>query len=236
MYRDFLNMLKLEVNHKRILQQLGFLNSSIDSQMYRSIPKKYIHKRLIAGSLKRNHDLSGIPGFYQEEDWGWSFSTSKGFFIPVFDEVGRIQALSMHLDKEFNGAKDLWFSSKGKINGTAIKNIVVKNNISEDTNTIVLTDNFLLGNYIKETLNIPIIAFSSISNSYQILKILDNTNIQNIIFAFKIGTNGNLDYIIHRVFKDLIPLGYELQVKAIKEFKEVLEENFLTFYELKKVA
>ena len=82
-------------------------------------------------------------------------------------------------------SKDLWFSSKGKINGTAIKNIVVKRNITKDTDTVVLTDNFLLGNYIEEALEVPIIAFSNISNSKQILKILDNTNIQIFYLLLK---------------------------------------------------
>ena len=42
-------------------------------------------------------------GFYQEEDWGWTFMNAKGFFVPVFDEKNRIQALSIHLDEPFNG-------------------------------------------------------------------------------------------------------------------------------------
>ena len=235
-YRDFLNMLKLKNNHRKDLEKMGFLNSDIDEKMYRTIPKDNILRRLTANKLKRKYDLSGIPGFYQNEDWVWNFTAPKGFFIPVFDEEKRIQALSIHLDDEFNGSKVIWFSSKNKINGTAIKNIVVKRNITKDTDTVVLTDNFLLGNYIEEALEVPIIAFSNISNSKQILKILDNTNIQNILFTFKINKNDNLDYIINRVFRDLIPLGYELQVKAITNFKEVLKDDFLTFYRMQKVA
>ncbi len=235
-YRDFLNMLKLKTKHRKELENMGFLNSDIEEKMYRTIPRDNILRRLTANKLKRKYDLSGIPGFYQNEDWVWNFTAPRGFFIPVFDEQKRIQALSIHLDDEFNGSKDLWFSSKGKINGTAIKNIVVKRNITSDTDTVVLTDNFLLGNYIEEALEVPVIAFSNISNSKQILKILDNTNIQNILFTFKVYRNDNLDYIINRVFRDLIPLGYELQVKAITNFKEVLDDDFLTFYKLKKVA
>ena len=85
-YRDFLNMLNLEGHHKSYLQRIGFLNSTIDAQMYRSIPKKKIKRRLIANSLKRKYDLAGIPGFFQEEDWCWTFSAPRGFFIPLFDE------------------------------------------------------------------------------------------------------------------------------------------------------
>ena len=44
-YRDFLNMLKLDYQHKRYLEKIGFLDSSIDNNLYRSIPKKYIKIR-----------------------------------------------------------------------------------------------------------------------------------------------------------------------------------------------
>ena len=67
-------MLPLEMQHKRYLQRIGFLNSSMDAQMYRSIPNKKIKRRLIANSLKIKYDLCGIPGFYQDEDFVWTFS------------------------------------------------------------------------------------------------------------------------------------------------------------------
>ena len=167
-YRTFLNMLKLEKSSRLALNRLGFLNSTIEEQMYRTIPNKSIHRRLIAYRLSKMYDLSGIPGFYQEADFRWTFSAGKGIFIPIFDEEHKIQALSIHLDKPFNNTKDMWFSSKDKINGTGTKNLLSKNNIDENTDTVVLTDNFLLGNYIKASLNVPMIAFSNISNSYQI--------------------------------------------------------------------
>lgn len=235
-YRTFLNMLKLEKSSKVLLNKLGFLNSTIEEQMYRTIPSKNIQKRLIAYRLSKMYDLSGIPGFYQEPDFKWTFSAGKGIFIPVFDEKNKIQALSIHLDKLFNNTKDMWFSSKDKINGTGTKNILNKNNIDENTDTVVLTDNFLLGNYIKASLNVPMIAFSNISNSYQILKVIESTNVDNIIFVFKVGHNDNLDYIINRVFRDLIPLGYNLETKPITDFKNVLNEDFLTLYSLRNVA
>ena len=44
-YRDFLNMLKLEGQHKRYLKNLGLLDSSIDAGLYRTVPKNYIKRR-----------------------------------------------------------------------------------------------------------------------------------------------------------------------------------------------
>lgn len=233
-YRDFLNMLNLETNHKKYLEQQGLLKSSIESQMYRTIPKKYIKRRLVANRLSKRYDLAGVPGFYQEEDRNWTFSNVKGFFVPIFDENNKIQALSIHLDNSFNGSYDICFSSKDKINGTATKNLICRSNITENTETIVLTDDLILGNLIKDTINAPLIAFQSITNSYQILKVLDGTNIKNIIFTVRNEEKQNLDYIINRVFRDLIPLGYNLEMKYIRDYTDILKDDFLYLYTLER--
>lgn len=62
-YREFLGMLKLENQHRRCLKNIGFLDSSIDDGLYRSIPKNYIKRRLIGSSLAKNYNLEGIPRF-----------------------------------------------------------------------------------------------------------------------------------------------------------------------------
>lgn len=225
-YREFLGMLKLELQHKKILKNMGFLESSLESGLYKTVPQNYIKRRLICYNLSRKHKLAGIPGFFQEEDFKWNFSGGKGFFVPVFDKNGFIQGLSIHLDRTFNNTSDIWFSSNNKINGTGTKNWVMKNNIRKNTNSIFLTDNFLLGNLIKETLNYPTIAFQNISNSYGILKEIEETNVTNITFVLRVDHTNNLDYIIRRIFRDLIPLGYNLHVKTISNYKDFFDDNF----------
>ena len=97
----------------------------------------------------------------------------------------------------------------------------MKNNITNKTNSVIITDNFLLGNLIKETINVPMIVFQNISNSYIILREIEKTNIQNILFVFRLPQiNENLDYIINRIFRDLIPLGYNLDIKYINDYKD----------------
>ncbi len=236
-YREFLGMLKLEKQDRNYLNSLGLLDSSIDESLYRSIPNKYIKRRLICYSLSRNFNLSAIPGFYQEEDFKWCFGGYKGFFVPVFNGNGLIQGLSIHLKKPFNNTQDLWFSSSNKINGTSAKSWIMKHNITEDTDSVFLTDNFLLGNLIKEAINAPTIAFQNISNSYSILKEIEGTNIRNIIFVLRIPqSNQNLDYIIRRIFRDLLPCGYSLDVKHITDYKDLFDDKFNVTYTLNKVA
>ena len=230
-------MLKLDIKHKKYLNSIGFLDSSIEKDLYKSIPKNYIKRRLIGYSLAGEYNLCGIPGFYQEEDFRWSFSRMDGFFIPIYDSNGYIQGLSIHLDKEFNKSSDIWFSSSNKINGTSARSWIMRYNITEDSESVLLTDNFLLGNLIKETINAPTIAFQNIANSYTILKEIEGTNIKNITFVLRIPqSNQNLDYIINRVFRDLIPLGYSLDVKYIKDYKDFFEKDFNVTYTLNKVA
>lgn len=107
-------MLKLELKHRNYLKEQGFLDSTIDIQLYRTIPKSYIKRRLIGNILKRKYDLAGIPGFYQEEDFGWTFTNAKGFFIPILDENNKIQGLAIHLNDKINATNDIFFLVKIK--------------------------------------------------------------------------------------------------------------------------
>lgn len=63
-YRTFLNMLKLEGQHRRYLKSVGLLDSSIDAGLYRTVPKKYIKRRLVCSELARKYNLAGIPRIF----------------------------------------------------------------------------------------------------------------------------------------------------------------------------
>ena len=233
-YRDFLSMLRLEVQHKRYLRNMGFLDSTIEDNLYKSVPKNYIKRRMIANNLSKKYKLEGLPGFYQEEDFKWIFSKYNGFFVPVFDANGYIQGLSIHLDKPFNNNQDIWFSSNNKINGTRAKNWIMKSNINQYSTSVILTDSLLLGALAKDITDKSVIAFQNIANSYMILKEIENTQIKDIIFLVR--RNNNLDYIINRVFRDLIPLGYNLDSKYISNYKDFFNDNFNVSNTLNKVA
>jgi len=83
-YRDFLNMLKLDLKHRKYLEKLGLLKSSIEDQMYKSVPKEYIKKRLICNILKKKHDLPGIPRILPRGRLGMDFYECKRIFCTSF--------------------------------------------------------------------------------------------------------------------------------------------------------
>ena len=75
-----------------------------------------------------------------------------------------------------------------------------------------------------------------------ILNSIQNTNIRNITFIVRIpNCNNNLDYIINRVFRDLLALGYNLDCKTITNYNEIFNldffgETFNVNNTLKKIA
>lgn len=232
-YTEFLNMLDVDISHKRFLQRFGFTLNSIQKCNFKSIPKNKINRKLICYNLKNKYNLNGIPGFYLKEDLNWDFMAPSGILIPIYDDENRIQGISVHLDKEFNNCKDLWFSSSNKIAGTSANNCVATSNITENTNTVILTDNLLEYNLIKDVTDYSIIGFCGTTNSYNILKELKHTNIENIIFTIrKENYYQKLDYIIEKVFKDLVVKGYDISYKFISDYSDLLKENF---FEIKKL-
>lgn len=60
-----------------------------------------------------------------------------------------------------------------------------------------------------------------------ILKEIQNTNIKNITFIIKQDHyNTNLNYIINRIYRDLMPLGYNLDTKAIINYNDIFKLDF----------
>lgn len=86
-------------------------------------------------------------------------------------------------------------------------------------------------------MNESVIAFQNISNSYMILKEIEKTNVKNITFIIRIpNANDNIDYIINRIFRDLVPLGYNLDTKCICDYRDIFKEDFTSSYDSQMVA
>ncbi|CEP67135.1 Domain of unknown function DUF3854 [Moorella glycerini] len=105
-YRHFLRLLELYPRHKEELLRRGLREEEIKRNGYKSIPDHVnpwiLCKKLIRSGL----DLAGIPGFYRAKSNGgsyWTFNSSPGYFIPIRDAQGRIQALQRRMDDIRNG-------------------------------------------------------------------------------------------------------------------------------------
>lgn len=125
-YREFLKLLNLTNNHKNYLVNLGFSEERIKTINFKTIPTKVDYKLKICKILiEKGFELKGIPGFYQDKHFRWTFQSHNGFFIPIVNN-GRIVALRIHLDKVYNTqTTDIWFSSSKKYNGTMANNNIM---------------------------------------------------------------------------------------------------------------
>ncbi|WP_236713129.1 DUF3854 domain-containing protein [Neomoorella mulderi] len=106
-YRHFLRLLDLHPRHKEELIRRGLSEGEIKRNGYKSIPEQ-VNPWIICKKLTRSGlDLAGIPGFYRAESkYGgsyWTFNSSPGYFIPLRDTKGRIQALQRRMDDKRNG-------------------------------------------------------------------------------------------------------------------------------------
>ena len=124
-YYDFLVMLRLNQKHLTNLQNRGLPFKYIHRFMYKSIPTDDVFRREVIERLASKHDLTGIPGFYRDDNGDYRMYLKKcgGILIPVCNKEGYIQGLQMRLDIP-EGDRDnkfRWFSSNHFNCGTGAK-------------------------------------------------------------------------------------------------------------------
>lgn len=125
-YNEFLQMLQLNPEHTMKLLKLGFDIDEIEKIGFKSIPTNEDEKEKICQSLINNGlDLKGIPGFFQNNRFRWTFKSHKGLFVPIINNC-KIIGLRIHLDKKYDmETTDIWFSSGQNNNGTRANNNIM---------------------------------------------------------------------------------------------------------------
>lgn len=117
-YRDFLSCLYLLPRHKEDLLRRGLLDWEIRKSGYCSVPEMEKPWSICKRLIDMGHDLTGIPGFYKATGlYGgtyWTFDRKPGYFIPVRDKEGRIQALQRRMDETDSGKYKLFSGHKNR--------------------------------------------------------------------------------------------------------------------------
>lgn len=197
-YSNFLKLLKLEKKHFDKLKGIGFNNESINQIGFKSIPTNENIKIDICSKLiKDGYNLQGIPGFYQNFNFKWTFKSHRGIFIPVVNN--EIIGLRINLDEQYNtNTTDIWFSSNNCYNGTKAKNniMILKPNNKKielyDSKTkedvIIATEMNLaykLAYTYKDTI---VIGIPNVISKQEANKLMRTININNIFFVMDFHT------------------------------------------------
>lgn len=101
-YRSFLQLLSLYPEHKKDLLDRGLDESAVHRNGYKSVPGDPRARWKIARALvEKGLSLVGVPGFFTRNGKNgafWDFYAPPGYFIPVRDVKGLIQALKIRLE------------------------------------------------------------------------------------------------------------------------------------------
>lgn len=196
-YSEFLKLLSLSENHKNKLLSLGFTLDEIKNIGFKTIPSNENEKIIICIKLlEKGFSLDGIPGFFQNSKFQWTFSSHKGFFIPVINNI-KIIGLRIHLDNEYStDATDIWFSSNGKFNGTKMSNNIMvlrPNNIKiqdinkkKDAEDIIIATEMLLAYKLHiKFKNYAVIGVPNFISKNEIRKLYDVDDVNNILLVME---------------------------------------------------
>jgi hypothetical protein len=117
-YTAFLRSLTIEDLHTQNLIKRGLSMEAIVQGLFKTKPNEYKAKEIISNL---GCDFSGIPGFYKDLGEWRMVKLPSGYFIPVRDRAGFIQALQMRRDyvQSPRDARYLWLSSRGRFMGTS---------------------------------------------------------------------------------------------------------------------
>lgn len=143
-YSAMLAHLKLSPQHHAALLERGLSEERIRQNGYRTLPKSFASRRLLAGLLAGFYPLEGIPGFF-EQDGRWTLAGRGGLLIPCRDQDGHIQGLQIRLDDAGRAERKYrWLSSRGLKRGTRGRSCI---HITGDTraSTAYLTEGLLKG-------------------------------------------------------------------------------------------
>lgn len=223
-YQSFLDKLTLTSDHIMKLLRYGFSMEEIKRIGFKSIPSNEKEKNEICREF--GNELKGIPGFFKDRNFKWTFKSHSGIFVPVIQNC-KIIALRIHLDKEYKfETTDIWFSSGQENEGT-----------KADNNTITI---FPKGNQIQimnKDEKKDIIVASEFILAYKLAKIFKNSiivGVPNIITKEeikKLNTINNVNKV--HVVMDLHTVlhGSDLLLSVLQ--KRYDEENITVFVSLK---
>ena len=119
-YSALLEKLSLAPDHRENLLQRGLTDGEIDKLGYKTTP--VLGYASIAAQLQTEGlYLSGVPGFYRNNDGAWTFiHERRGILIPVRDVDGKIQGLQIRRDNVAK-RKFRWVSSAEKRTDARLK-------------------------------------------------------------------------------------------------------------------
>ena len=163
-YAALFEGLELSGHHGSNLERRGLSDTEIARLLFASVPNE-MTATAICTELSKRFDLSGVPGFFRKgERWQMAVAGLSGFFVPVRDAQGRIQASQIRLDQ--GDVRYLWFSSKDRNDGASSGAPVhfARTWRCVSTGEAIITEGALKADIIAEQLDCCVVAVPGVAN------------------------------------------------------------------------
>ncbi|MCL6557570.1 MAG: toprim domain-containing protein [Firmicutes bacterium] len=186
-YRDFLSLLTLSPRHREDLLRRGLSEWEIRKN-YRSVPETETPWSICKRLLGMGHDLAGIPGFYKANGprggTYWTFERKPGYFIPVRDEKGRIQALQRRMDDCREGKYRL-FSGHAKQGGCSCGSPAhVATSVKTKDHRVWITEGHLKASIASLYLGAVVVGALSAGAWRPVIPVLHSLNASEVVIAY----------------------------------------------------
>ena len=112
-YCEALNLLTLSDKHRKMLSK-NYSKEEMEEKRFCTVPSNETADVMCRQLLQKGYNLKNVPGFFAKGKDLIEFRCTKGYFIPVWDETGKLTALKIKPD-----AKYVWVSSSGKKEGVS---------------------------------------------------------------------------------------------------------------------
>lgn len=175
-YSDMLGLLTLSDRDRKNLIDRGFAQDYILVNQYRSVEN-------VALELEQSGlDLERVPGFWREGDTPTMLET-EGFFIPVRDRRGRIQALQIRTYR--GGSKYIWFSSADKPLGASSGAPLHRPLDTPASRQVWITESPLKADYIAAVLRVRALGIAGVWTAHsEVIDALLEPGIESVVIAF----------------------------------------------------
>jgi hypothetical protein len=221
-YCDFLSELRLERQHRRDLLRRGLTREQIDARGYRSMPgletSWAVTQRLLDVGLR----LEGIPGFYLAQGRHrayWTHLRPAGYFIPVRDAEGRIQALQIRRDQDDGGGKYLMFSSGSRGGANSHTPAHVARPAVLKDRQVWITEGPLKADIASDLLGAVVIGAIGVDGWPQVITALQELGARSVVLAFDADEAGRK--VNGKVKEDLESRGYAVAEASWKGAKGI---------------
>lgn len=158
-YSGLLELCTLTDPHKTHLESTRHLSSAaIWRAQFRTVPNRMTGDA-IATQLAKRWEMKGVPGFWRKDGrWVMSFAGKAGFYIPIRNAVGQIEALQIRCD--YGKPKYLLVSSRDLPDGVSSGAPAHFTKLKGET--AIITEGALKAEVIAELLQAPVIGLVAV--------------------------------------------------------------------------